>query len=322
MSVNKPGSLQSVAPQLSVIVPVYKHQDLVTRCVDSILSQSFRDLELVLIDDGSPDGCDGLCDGYAEKDKRVRVVHKENGGVSSARNAGLDVALGEYVAFCDGDDWYLPEAFATMMRYADRSPDCTYFVGRMAKATDREVVPVAWWSEDEYCEGCFLDRIFTKSVCGALFKREIVSDNKIRFKAGLSFSEDDAFLCEYAIYSRSYYLIEAPVYVWYANPSSATRGDSYSERNKISQQFIAAKEINRIKRLAKLKDIDVHLVSLIDREEKQCLEWVREIIFHNNSRAILRTAYRELIKAYHPFHPYLFDFTYRYLKRRVRAMVK
>ena len=101
-------------PTISVIVPVYKVEPYLRQCVDSILGQTFRDFELILVDDGSPDGCPAICDEYAEQDSRVKVIHKENGGLSSARNAGLDVAKGEYIAFVDSDDWIHPEMLDTM----------------------------------------------------------------------------------------------------------------------------------------------------------------------------------------------------------------
>uniref|UniRef100_UPI003079CB33 glycosyltransferase family 2 protein n=1 Tax=Phascolarctobacterium succinatutens TaxID=626940 RepID=UPI003079CB33 len=91
-------------PRLSVIVPVYKVEKYIHKCVDSILNQTFKDFELILIDDGSPDNCGEICDEYAKKDSRVRVIHKENGGQSSARNRGLDIAKGEIIGFVDSDD--------------------------------------------------------------------------------------------------------------------------------------------------------------------------------------------------------------------------
>lgn len=93
-----------MAPLISVIVPVYKAEDTLRNCVDSILKQTNRDFELLLIDDGSPDSCRDICDTYAAKDARVRVWYKENGGVSTARNLGLEVACGEWIAFVDADD--------------------------------------------------------------------------------------------------------------------------------------------------------------------------------------------------------------------------
>jgi len=95
-------------PTISVIVPVYKVEPYLRRCVDSILNQTYTDFELILVDDGSPDGCPALCDEYAVKDSRIRVIHKSNGGVSSARNAGLEVAQGEYITFVDSDDYIRP----------------------------------------------------------------------------------------------------------------------------------------------------------------------------------------------------------------------
>ena len=95
----------SDTPQISVIVPIYKIEKYLPKCVDSILDQSFLDFELILVNDGSPDGCPDICDAYAKKDSRVRVVHKENGGLLSARKAGLKNAKGKYIAFVDGDDW-------------------------------------------------------------------------------------------------------------------------------------------------------------------------------------------------------------------------
>ena len=92
-------------PKLSIIVPVYKVEQYINKCIDSILNQTFTDFELILVDDGSPDNCGKICDEYAQKDERVRVIHKENGGVSSARNLGIDEAKGEYVSFIDPDDW-------------------------------------------------------------------------------------------------------------------------------------------------------------------------------------------------------------------------
>lgn len=92
-------------PIISIIVPVYNVEKFLNRCVDSILAQSFTDFELILVDDGSPDNCGAMCDEYAEKDKRVIVIHKENGGASNARNAGLDIAKGKWIGFIDSDDW-------------------------------------------------------------------------------------------------------------------------------------------------------------------------------------------------------------------------
>ena len=92
-------------PLISIIVPVYNVKDYVEKCLDSICGQSYTNLEIVVVDDGSTDGSGELCDAYALKDQRVKVIHRDNRGVSTVRNEGLDIAQGEYIGFVDGDDW-------------------------------------------------------------------------------------------------------------------------------------------------------------------------------------------------------------------------
>ena len=102
------------APLLSIIVPVYKVENYLPKCIDSILAQTFTDFELILVDDGSPDDCPALCDAAAEKDARVRVIHQKNGGLSAARNAGLDAAKGAWIGFVDSDDYIAPEMYEVL----------------------------------------------------------------------------------------------------------------------------------------------------------------------------------------------------------------
>ena len=105
---------QTRQPAISIIVPVYKAERFLNECIDSILAQTFPDFELILVDDGSPDSCPALCDAAAAKDKRIRVIHKKNGGQSTARNAGLDAARGEWIAFVDSDDTITPDYCAKL----------------------------------------------------------------------------------------------------------------------------------------------------------------------------------------------------------------
>lgn len=101
--------------KISVIVPVYKVEAYLDKCVKSIMNQTYENLEIILVDDGSPDNCGSICDEYAKNDKRVRVIHKENGGLSSARNSGLDLCTGEYVSFVDSDDWIDSKLYENLM---------------------------------------------------------------------------------------------------------------------------------------------------------------------------------------------------------------
>lgn len=103
-------------PLVSVIVPVYRTERYLDECVQSLLGQTLRDIEIILVDDGSPDGCPAMCDAYAELDSRVKVVHKKNAGLGHARNTGIDHATGKYVAFVDSDDYLEPQTYATALR--------------------------------------------------------------------------------------------------------------------------------------------------------------------------------------------------------------
>lgn len=116
-------------PTISIIVPVYKVEKYIHRCVDSILNQTYRDFELILVDDGSPDNCGAICDEYAAKDSRIRVVHKTNGGLSSARNAGIDIAQGNYIMFCDSDDYVAEDWCEQFVRKTTETEDNYIFGG-------------------------------------------------------------------------------------------------------------------------------------------------------------------------------------------------
>ena len=102
-------------PKISVVVPIYKVEEYLDRCVESLVAQTHKNLEIILVDDGSPDKCPAICDEWAKKDERIKVVHKQNGGLSDARNAGIDVATGEYIAFLDSDDCVHSEMYQTLL---------------------------------------------------------------------------------------------------------------------------------------------------------------------------------------------------------------
>lgn len=110
-------------PEISVIVPIYKVEKYLPHCIDSIMNQTFTDLEIILVDDGSPDNCGKICDEYAAKDSRIRVIHKENGGLSDARNAGISIAKGKYVGFVDSDDFIESQMYEVLYNMIIR--DCS-----------------------------------------------------------------------------------------------------------------------------------------------------------------------------------------------------
>jgi glycosyltransferase involved in cell wall biosynthesis len=122
-------------PLISIIVPIYKVQDYLEKCIESILAQSFTNFELILIDDGSPDECGKICDSYGAMDSRIKVVHKQNEGLSAARNSGLDIAKGEYVGFVDSDDWIDENMYGTLLNLLIEN-DCDIAQCEFIKAFD------------------------------------------------------------------------------------------------------------------------------------------------------------------------------------------
>ena len=125
---------------VSVIIPVYKVETYLPMCVDSVLNQTYRNLEVILVDDGSPDNCPAICDEYAKKDKRIRVIHQKNAGLSMARNAGLDICTGDYITFVDSDD-ALHVAFVARLLAACEENGAEIAVGDFMKATPTEYLP-------------------------------------------------------------------------------------------------------------------------------------------------------------------------------------
>ena len=101
--------------RLSIVIPVFRVEDTINRCVESVVNQDYDNIEVILVDDGSPDKCPAICDSWASRDSRVRVIHKQNGGLSDARNAGIAIASGDYITFVDSDDYLDEQLYATLM---------------------------------------------------------------------------------------------------------------------------------------------------------------------------------------------------------------
>ena len=127
-------------PLISVIVPIYKVEKYLNKCVKSIINQTYKNLEIILVDDGSPDNCGKICDKLAERDDRIRIIHKKNGGLSSARNAGIEIANGEYIGFVDSDDYIDNDMFETLYNnIKDNNADLS-IIGYQIETIDNKVI--------------------------------------------------------------------------------------------------------------------------------------------------------------------------------------
>jgi glycosyltransferase EpsJ len=223
-------------PIISVIVPVYRAESTLARCVDSILSQTFHDFELLLIDDGSPDQSGALCDSYAARDGRVRVFHKENDGVSSARNLGLYKAQGRYIAFADSDDWMEPDELDVLCRLVTRhdadAAGCAHNNVSPSGASQPEAgaLPPGVY-EGEALRAGLVDRllghrleqpgqpVLNGYIWRFLFSRDIIAQCRILFDG--AYLEDELFLVEYFSRSRRLAMTDRPLYNYLLNPDSA-----------------------------------------------------------------------------------------------------
>lgn len=183
---------------ISVIVPVYNVEAYLSRCVDSIISQSFSDLEIILVDDGSTDASGEICDGYAANDSRVKVIHKANGGLSDARNAGIGIANGEYITFIDSDDFILPEYFSYLHKLiADANADMAVCQFIAVDENDRRLssggVEVDKTIKgNENCMAAFLaDTAIDTTAWRKLYRTSLFTDSGIRYPVGRY--HEDAF---------------------------------------------------------------------------------------------------------------------------------
>lgn len=242
-------------PEISVIVPVYRAEDFLEKCVASLLGQTFSDLEVLLVDDGSPDNSGALCDQLAQRDPRVRVFHKENGGVSSARNLGMAQAQGTYLAFADADDWLPPDALEALYRALTQAGGDTaggsHWRVEVNGSQEQEpgALPPGVYGPAEIRKG-IVDRLLGERmgkpgqvlngfVWRFLFSRRIVQGENITF-AG-AYLEDELFLLEYFCHAQKLAMVAQPVYCYLQNPVSVTRRylPDYMET---FQAFMQAKE--------------------------------------------------------------------------------
>lgn len=182
-------------PLVSVIVPVYGTEAYLEQCADSILQQTWQNLEIILVDDGSPDRCPEICDAYAEKDPRVRVIHRRSAGVSAARNAGLDAAGGEYISFVDSDDWILPDMIETLVTACEYDHTdlafCRMIYVKQGKVYQPAPEPAEVISAEDLLRDILMHRRGSVSSCNKLYKAKLFDG--IRFPEGVRFEEDPVF---------------------------------------------------------------------------------------------------------------------------------
>ena len=207
-------------PQISVIVPVYKVEKYIHRCVDSILAQTFTDFELILVDDGSPDNCGAICDEYVAKDSRIHVIHQQNGGLSAARNAGIDWVFAnsdsEWIYFADSDDWIHPKSLEVLMDGAKQTGleviiggyECTQ--GENPIVDEVRLSATVWNIEPYFCE----QNVNAVVAWGKLYRRKCFES--IRYPVG-KIHEDEFITYRILFQFEKIAVIDQPLYAYFQN---------------------------------------------------------------------------------------------------------
>lgn len=218
-------------PKISVIVPVYKVEKYLRRCVDSILSQTYLDFELLLVDDGSPDNSGKICDEYAAIDPRVSVFHKPNGGVSSARNLGLENAQGEWVTFIDSDDWVNVDYLNELLKGISSDLSVMSFV---LEETDENWgdLPEGIYNGlilREFLEK-YSDTVHLTAPWGKLFRRNLLQKHCIKFSLNLNTGEDTIFVLHYLCHIKSIHVLEKNSYHYWREGNSLSTDLSVNNR--------------------------------------------------------------------------------------------
>ncbi len=251
-------------PKISIIVPVYKVEQYLSRCIESILAQTFTDFELILVDDGSPDRCPQICDEYGKRDKRIKVIHKENGGLSDARNTGIDIATGEFIAFVDSDDWIVNDIYEYALKIQEQyNADIVEFRKKRVKSEQEAIIEKEKDEKGQVILSSGLDmlpRIHQDKIEGniavwnKLFRRSIF--DTLRFEVGRIY--EDTLLMPHVFFIANIYVFCDKIGYFYfqGNRNSITHRD-FDEK---SLDLLYAYRSNR--------------QFFIDHELKEALYWL------------------------------------------------
>lgn len=263
---------------ISVIVPVYKVEKYLRQCLESLSAQTLDDIEVIIVDDGSPDGCPAICDEYAARDARVKVVHKENGGLLSARKAGFAASKGDYIGFVDGDDWVEPDTFLNLYKaVCEHSPDmvlseflCDY--GDRAEPSEqcfeesfydrvrleKEIFPVMLF------DGRFYSFGVNPNCWSKLVRRDILEKNLMPVDERIRMGEDAAFIYPCLLDSQSAVCIKNPTYHYRITGQSMSTAYDEKLKDIVLLPYKRLKEKNAASDFDISSQLDYYLVYMVN----------------------------------------------------------
>lgn len=278
---------------VSIIVPVYKVEKYLDRCVESLISQTYENIEIILVDDGSPDNSGKLCDEWANKDKRIRVIHKKNSGVSATRNRGISESTGKYLVFVDSDDWLEQNAVELLYnKLIVENVDMvcgSYFIN--TDETEKEIITrdlykrnEKFFMNTEEFKDSILKSFLNGKIPGYLWlfiiKKDLVIGDK-PFKEDISLAEDLIFLIEIFTRAQSIYFYDVSHYHYYINQNGLTRSATYYRKNiknmpKLTKHFEEIIENNwndsdliEIRRAASAKMVMSYIYAMFKQTEEE-----------------------------------------------------
>lgn len=265
--------LKRMEPKVSVIIPIYNVEKYLNRCVDSVLTQTLKEIEVILVDDESPDNSPQMCDEYAQKDERIRVIHKKNGGLGLARNSGLDIAKGDFVAFLDSDDYIEKDALEILYNTCIGKKVEICYGSYLYEMKDGRTIkkqevkqPVYYYGKEE-TRKFLLDMVgplpeyshdvkYAVSVCKGLYKRSLFEEYHFRFDSEKNIaSEDFLFHIRFLVEVNSVAVI--PFYFYHYCENSASITHTYSEEKF---QRIAKSMVEVEKRLSEVFDVSDYMI--------------------------------------------------------------
>ena len=224
---------------ISIIVPIYKVEDTLDKCVKSLMQQTYKDIEIILVDDGSPDRCPEICDKYAKLDNRIKVIHKENGGLSDARNTGLRAASGYYIMYVDSDDYLETDACKRLLD--SMQPDVDFVVGAIRQVRGQKIIyqrHTNLISEKKYSSKVFVIKSIQKNEWFApavlnLYKRNFLLSNQLFFKIGYYY-EDMEILLRLYLSAKNIVYVDYPFYNYIIRENSIMTSNITEKKRKMA----------------------------------------------------------------------------------------
>ena len=221
---------------VSIIVPIYNIEGYIRECIDSILAQTYPDFELILVDDGSPDNCGRICDEYAEKDVRIKVIHKENGGLTSARNAGLSVAKGDWIMHVDGDDWIESDMIESLIEAANATEADLVFGDFMKYGPNAGNKQLPSWNCDKIDSMSRYIAYVMTTIWGSIAKRSLYIDHSLKSPEGISYCEDFHLIVRLCHYAKKIANVHRPFYHYRYRPTSIM--SNMSRKTESDEQWV------------------------------------------------------------------------------------